>query len=117
MSGRFSNKTILVTGGTGGLGRAVTLAFLEEDANVIVTYRKQEEFDGLKKTPKLEGYVTDVTDEGSVSRVVENILAGHRQLDALVNTVGGYVGGIKFWETAPNVFDQMLALNLRSGYT
>ena len=70
MSGRFSDKTILVAGGTGGLGRAVTLAFLEEDANVIVTYRKQEEFDALKKKPKLEGYVTDVTDEGSVTKLI-----------------------------------------------
>jgi NAD(P)-dependent dehydrogenase (short-subunit alcohol dehydrogenase family) len=117
MSGKFSNRTILVAGGTGGLGRAVTLAFLEEDANVVVTYRKQEEFDALKKSPKLEGYAADVTDEGSVTRLVENILAGHGQLDALVNTVGGYAGGIKFWEADAKVFDQMLALNLRSGYT
>jgi NAD(P)-dependent dehydrogenase (short-subunit alcohol dehydrogenase family) len=117
MSGRFSNKTILVTGGTGGLGRAVALAFLEEEANVVVTYRKQEEFDALKKTPKLEGYAADVTDEGSVNRLLENILAAHGQLDALVNTVGGYAGGIKFWEADAKVFDQMLALNLRSGYT
>jgi NAD(P)-dependent dehydrogenase (short-subunit alcohol dehydrogenase family) len=117
MSGRFSNKTILVAGGTGGLGRAVTLAFLEEDANVVVTYRKQEEFDALKKTPKLEGYAADVTGEGSVNRLLEHILAAHGQLDALVNTVGGYAGGIKFWEADAKVFDQMLALNLRSGYT
>jgi NAD(P)-dependent dehydrogenase (short-subunit alcohol dehydrogenase family) len=117
MSGKFSNRTILVAGGTGGLGRAVTLAFLEEDANVVVTYRKQEEFDALKKTPKLEGYAADVTDEGSVNRLLENILAAHGQLDALVNTVGGYAGGIKFWEADAKVFDQMLALNLRSGYT
>ena len=117
MSGRFSGKTILVTGGTGGLGRAVTLAFLEEDANVIVTYRKQEEFDALKKAPALEGHVTDVTDEGSVRELVEDIVARHGQIDALVNTVGGYAGGIKFWEADAKVFDQMLALNLRSGYT
>src|SRR5205085_7889208 len=31
--------------------------------------------------------------------------------------VGGYVGGMKLWEMETNVFDQMLALNLRSGYT
>jgi NAD(P)-dependent dehydrogenase (short-subunit alcohol dehydrogenase family) len=117
MSGRFSGRTILVTGGTGGLGRAVTLAFLEEDADVIVTYRKQEEFDALKRTSKLEGYIADVTDEGSVHELLGKILARHGQLDALVNTVGGYAGGIKFWEADPKVFDQMLAVNLRSGFT
>jgi len=37
-------------------------------------------------------------------------------LDAMVNTVGGYAGGTKLWELETKVFDQMLALNLRSGY-
>ncbi len=117
MSGRFADKTILVAGGTGGLGRAVTLAFLAEGADVIVTYRKQEEFDSLKNPSKLEGYVTDVTDEGSVRQLMENILARHTRLDGLVNTVGGYVGGIKFWEADAASFGQMLTLNVRSGYT
>jgi NAD(P)-dependent dehydrogenase (short-subunit alcohol dehydrogenase family) len=117
MSGKFSNKVILVAGGTGGLGRAVALAFLEEDASVVVTYRQEKESAGLSKMPKLEGYFTDVTDEGSVNRLVENILAGHGQLDALVNTVGGYAGGTRFWDADAQVFDQMFALNLRSGYT
>src|ERR1019366_927125 len=117
MTGRFADKTILVTGGTGGLGRAVTQAFLEEGANVVVTYRKQEEFDALQNPPRLEGYPTDVTDESSVSQLVAKIIARHSRLDALVNTVGGYAGGIKFWDADAKVFDQMLTLNVRSGYT
>ena len=35
---------------------------------------------------------------------------------AVVNAVGGYAGGIKLWEMNTRTFDQMLALNLRSGY-
>ncbi len=34
-----------------------------------------------------------------------------------MNTVGGYAGGVNLWELDPKVFDQMLALNVRSGYT
>jgi len=44
------------------------------------------------------------------------VLTQFGALDVLVNTVGGYVGGVKLWETTTEVFDQMLALNLRSGY-
>jgi NAD(P)-dependent dehydrogenase (short-subunit alcohol dehydrogenase family) len=40
----------------------------------------------------------------------------YRRLDAMVNTVGGYAGGTKLWELETKVFEQMLALNLRSGY-
>jgi NAD(P)-dependent dehydrogenase (short-subunit alcohol dehydrogenase family) len=99
----------------------VSLAFLEEGAKVVATYRKQEEFDALKNAAgangaKLEGNSVDVTDEAAVRQVIEKIVAKHGRLDALVNTVGGYAGGVKLWELETKVFDQMLALNLRSGY-
>jgi NAD(P)-dependent dehydrogenase (short-subunit alcohol dehydrogenase family) len=38
------------------------------------------------------------------------------RLDFLVNTVGAYAGGVKLWDTDPDVFDQQLKLNLISGY-
>jgi NAD(P)-dependent dehydrogenase (short-subunit alcohol dehydrogenase family) len=121
MSERFSGQVALVAGGTGGLGRAVSLAFLREGAKVIVTYRKQEELEALKQTAgangaRLAGHATDVTDEASVSKLVAKILAQHGKMDALVNTVGGYASGVPLWDLETKVLDQMLALNLRSGY-
>ena len=121
MSAKFEGRVVLVAGGTGGLGRAVTLAFLEEGAKVIATYRKQEELDTLKiragvNTVQLEGVAVDVTDEAAVRQLIEKIVGKYRRLDTMVNTVGGYAGGTKLWELETKVFDQMLALNLRSGY-
>ena len=79
---------MLVAGGTGGLGGAVSLAFLQEDAKVVVTYRKQEEFDALKSAAgaggsRLEGHGVDVTDEAAVRQLIDNILAKRGRLDAL----------------------------------
>jgi NAD(P)-dependent dehydrogenase (short-subunit alcohol dehydrogenase family) len=121
MDARFLGTAALVAGGTGGLGRAVSLAFLDEGAKVVVTYRKQEEFDALKgaagaNAGSLEGHKVDVTDEAAVNQVFEKVLAKFRRLDAMVNTVGGYAGGAKLWEMDAKALDQMLALNLRSGY-
>lgn len=121
MGARFEGKVALVAGGTGALGRAVSLAFLEEGAKVVVTYRKKEELDGLLQaaglsSARLEGHAVDVTEEAAVRQLVEKILAKHGQLDSLVNTVGGYAGGVKLWEMETKVFEQMLALNLRSSY-
>src|SRR5262249_14620565 len=118
---RFSNKLAIVAGGTGGLGRAVSLAFLQEGASVAVTFRRQEEFDSLKAlagahASMLTGYNVDVTVDAAVAKMVEAILASHQRLDVLVNTVGGYKAGMTFWEQESNVLDQMLQLNLRSGY-
>jgi NAD(P)-dependent dehydrogenase (short-subunit alcohol dehydrogenase family) len=121
-----TNKTstagvVLVAGGTGGLGRATSLAFLEGSARVVVTYRKQEELDTLKNLAgdngsHLDGFSVDVTNEAEVSKLVEGIVARHGRLDAMVNTVGGYAGGVKLWELDTKVFDQMIALNLRAAY-
>ena len=121
MGARFEGKVALVAGGTGGLGSAVALAFLKEGATVVITYRKQEELNALRiaaatNESRLEGYAVDVTDEVGVRQLVEKILGKHHRLDALVNTVGAYAGGTKLWEMETKIFDQMLALNLRSGY-
>ncbi len=118
---QFTNQSILVAGGTGGLGRAVSLAFLEQGAKVAVTYRKSEEFSALQSaarenSSRLDGYVTDVTDEAAVAQLVEKILSKHGRLDALINTVGGFTGGQKFWEADSKSLDQMLNLNVRSGW-
>ena len=121
MSAIFSGQTVLVAGGTGALGGAVSLAFAAEDATVIVTYRKQEEFDALKiaageNGSRLEGHRVDVNDEAAMSSLIETVVAGHGRLDALVNCVGGYAGGVNLWETEWRVFDQMMALNVCSGF-
>lgn len=121
MSTRFAGQVAVVAGGTGGLGRAVSLAFLEEGATVVVTYRTQTEFDALARAAAanathLEGQRIDVTDNLDAQRLVAEIVAQHGRLDALVNTVGGYIGGTKLWDVDPKDFDRMLAMNLRSGY-
>jgi NAD(P)-dependent dehydrogenase (short-subunit alcohol dehydrogenase family) len=121
MNINFAGKTVLVAGGTGGLGNAVSLAFLEEGAKVIVTYRRQQEYAALvqaagKSGAALEGRIVDVTDEAATAEFITGVLAQHGTLDALVNTIGGYAGGIKLWETEPKTLDIMLSLNLRSGY-
>ncbi len=118
---RFTGKVVLVAGGTGGLGRSVSLAFLEEQAKVTVTYRREEEFMALRqpsgaRATALAGQQVDVTDQEAVHRLVVGITSQHGRLDVLVNAVGGYAGGTPLWDVEPKVFDQMLALNLRSGY-
>ncbi|MBS1822911.1 MAG: SDR family oxidoreductase [Acidobacteria bacterium] len=114
-------KVVLVAGGTGGLGRSVSLAFLVEGAKVVATYRRTEEFDSLKiaagsKSEGLVGKQVDITDELAVSSLVADVLKSDGRIDAVVNTVGGYAGGLKLWETESKVFGRMLDLNVRSGF-
>ena len=118
----FSDQIVLVAGGTGGLGRDVSLAFLRAGAAVVVTYRREQEFAALKSAAgpnaaALEGNAIDITEEPAVAAFVAGVLAKHGKLDALVNTIGGYTGGTKLWDLDPKVLESMLSLNLRSGFT
>jgi NAD(P)-dependent dehydrogenase (short-subunit alcohol dehydrogenase family) len=121
VSQRFSAQVALIAGGAGALGRAVTVAFLEEGALAIVTYRQQSEFDVLRQAAgpdlsRLEGSNIDVTDEPAVRRLVAAVVSKHGRLDVLVNAVGGYAVGLALWDMEPSVLPQMLSLNLTSGY-
>jgi NAD(P)-dependent dehydrogenase (short-subunit alcohol dehydrogenase family) len=117
----FKDKVVLVAGGTGGLGRSVSLAFLARGARVVVTFRDEAELAELRTAAdasvgNLTSFATDVTDESAAAAMVQQIVTQFGRLDALVNTVGGYAGGIKGWELDSKTFERMLSLNLRSGF-
>jgi NAD(P)-dependent dehydrogenase (short-subunit alcohol dehydrogenase family) len=117
----FSEKVVLVAGGTGGLGRAVSLAFLDRGANIAVTWIVENELQALHsaagdRASHLAGFNVDVTDPRAAADLVSQILSRWRRLDVLVNTVGGYAGGIPLWQLEPDVLDRMLHLNLRATY-
>jgi NAD(P)-dependent dehydrogenase (short-subunit alcohol dehydrogenase family) len=113
----FAGKVAVVAGGTGGLGRAVSLAFLDEGAKVVVPYRSEKAFSELKRAApgresQLIGRAVDVMDETAVAKFVEET----GRIDVLVNTVGGYAGGVELWKLAPADLDRMLSVNLLTGY-
>lgn len=118
----FHDKIVLVTGGTGGLGREVAMAFLEAGARVMVTYRREEEFAAVVSSAERigakppDGAAVDVTDAAAVEKFVASMVAKYGRIDILVNAVGGYAGGTNLWEVDPRVYDQMLQLNLKAGF-
>jgi NAD(P)-dependent dehydrogenase (short-subunit alcohol dehydrogenase family) len=117
MSDQFKGRSVLVAGGTGGLGRAVSLAFLGEGATVYLTYRSENEFSALRSAAGewaelLHGFPADVTSEKETGELLKAI----GRLDILVNAVGAYAGGRTLWETGLDTFQRMLSLNVQSGF-
>jgi NAD(P)-dependent dehydrogenase (short-subunit alcohol dehydrogenase family) len=118
----FRDRVALIAGGTGALGRAIALAFLDARARVVVTYRQREEFDALvagassSVVTRLTGIVTDTTDVASVASMTEKLATEHGRLDVLVNAVGSYAGGKNVWEDDTATYERMMALNLKSGF-
>lgn len=110
-------RTVLVTGGTGGLGAALVERFLAQGDRVLITDIRPAapEFLQRPQGQLLEAWVVNGTDPEDLQRLAAELKARFGVLDVLVNTVGGFYWGA-FAETPPAVLDQMLNLNLRSCY-
>jgi NAD(P)-dependent dehydrogenase (short-subunit alcohol dehydrogenase family) len=102
-------RTAIITGGTGGLGRAVVGAFVANGWDVVVLDARPAELDGATV---LEA---DLTDPDAVAHVVAQAQEG-APLRALVNLVGGFAAGQPVATTPVDAFEAQFALNLRPTY-
>ncbi|MEA2193411.1 MAG: hypothetical protein QOI73_3532 [Solirubrobacteraceae bacterium] len=110
-------RSALVTGGTGGLGSAVTRALLDGGWRVVVPVHNDAERERLDAPPRLVLEAADLLDPASAAAVTA-IAAGDAAapLGAVVNLVGGFAAGGRVHETAVEDFEHQLRLNLRPAY-
>lgn len=112
------DRTVLVTGGTGALGTAVTKRLLGDGHRVAATWVVKEEAETLRdsngNTDRLVLVETDVLDPTSIAATVEDVEAAFGPVDVLVHLVGGWKGGEPVHELSLETWDRMLDLNLRS---
>lgn len=114
----FSERVILVTGGTGALGSAVTKVFSGCNAKVISTYVNNAKIEGLEERMKLriELIRADLGKEDQVKNLVSNVLKKYSAIHILVNVVGGYLGGKSVAELDEKGWDLMMTMNLKSAF-
>ena len=101
----FSGKSVLVTGGTSGIGAAVTAAFRDAGATVMATGAFQLELDALPPAAAQQARVLDVRDPAAIAGLFAELPA----LDILVNCAGIIRRGE---EHDPEVFAQVVDINL-----
>lgn len=122
MESDAAGRTVLVTGGTGALGTAVTTAFLERGYRVAATWVVKQEAEALETAIGGLGadrhslVETDVTDEGSIGESLHAVEADLGPVDVLVHLVGGWKGGERVHEHSVATWDRMHELNLRSAF-
>jgi NAD(P)-dependent dehydrogenase (short-subunit alcohol dehydrogenase family) len=107
--------SVLITGGTGGLGVAVVEAFKAAGWRVVVTYIVEGDQERLPDG--VEAVYADLSDPDDVGRAVRVAASDDQQpLKAVANLVGGFKDGQPVAETPPSDFEAMLELNLRPTY-
>jgi NAD(P)-dependent dehydrogenase (short-subunit alcohol dehydrogenase family) len=114
-------RVVVVTGGSGALGQAITQRFLAEGAEVCVPWIVDQERERLEASVprdtrgRLHLERCDVIDDTAVHRLVNGLVERHRRLDVLVSAVGGFAMG-ELVQTDRALWDRMLTLNLTSTY-
>lgn len=111
-------KTALITGGTKGMGRAISLALGNDGYNLIICARKQDELDRVAKeiakvNAEVQVYtqVCDFSDEEQVNNLIYWVEKEFDRIDVLVNNVGLFVPG-RFFDEKPGALKQHMQINV-----
>lgn len=119
----IKDKVVVITGGTGILGRAIAAHLAEEGAKVVILGRKVDVGNSIVEGIRSKGgeamfLTTDVMDREVLERNLEDILAAYGRVDALLNAAGGNMPGAtispdgNFFDLKIEEYQKVLELNL-----
>jgi NAD(P)-dependent dehydrogenase (short-subunit alcohol dehydrogenase family) len=119
----FSGRVVLVPGGSGGIGQAVTRAFAASGASVVIAGNSEhpDQMGELQAElgdtgERVSFSKADLLDEAAVERTVWTVVERHHRLDMLVNLVGGWSAGQPVTGLELATWRSMLDVNLNAAF-
>jgi len=115
---RLQNKNAIVTGGAGGIGRATSLAFAAEGANVAVVDLNADAAEAVAEEIRAAGgsavaIAADVSSEADIERVVASVVDGFGGVDVVFNNAG-IIRRTTAVETTVEEWDRVFGVNVRA---
>jgi NAD(P)-dependent dehydrogenase (short-subunit alcohol dehydrogenase family) len=114
----FTGKVVLVTGGSRGLGKAMSLGFAEQGATVIIVSRKQDSCTALAEQivqagGQAVGIAANTGKTDDIDALVRQLKADYARIDLLINNAGTNIALGPLTDLSPEQFDKMFQVNLR----
>ena len=114
----FTGKVVLVTGGSRGLGKAMSLGFAEQGATVIIVSRKQDSCTALAKQiiqagGQAVGIAANIGKTDDIDALLRKLNADYARIDLLINNAGTNIALGPLTDLSPEQFDKMFQVNLR----
>ena len=112
----FKNKKILITGATGGIGKALVKKFTSLEGNVLATGTKNEKLDLLKNEfPKINILKFDISEHSKIEEFIENVNSQLTSLDVVVNNAGIALDNISL-RMKDDEWQKVIDINLTSTF-
>lgn len=115
----LKNKTLILTGATGGLGSQLAQDFASAGAQLLLIGRTSNELQKLAKTLKGQHHtfaIDDLADPQALDKLLADIEAQDLSIDILVHTVGGFAAGKPVHETPLDVWENQMRINATALY-
>lgn len=115
-------RTVIITGGSSGIGQGIALKFLQNNYNVVITSRKANQKDAILKYYTDQGcdaptlMIVDVTKEDEVKNLVEETVNKFGKVDVFVNNAGITMGEGPIADSNTEDFVKTLDTNLLGTY-
>lgn len=114
----YQDKVVLITGASGGIGKACAEAFAQQGAKISICDRNGETLQVTAAEFREKGYtvydsICDVTQEEQVKAFIEGTLQALGQLDIAVNNAGVEIEHAKLADVSTEAFDTTMAVNVR----
>lgn len=115
----FKGQSVIITGGSGGMGLSIAEAFLKQEALVYLADinedRLKKAVDDLKQYGAVDYIVTDVTRVSTIEHMIQEVVKRAGKIDVVVNTAGLWVEGDSDKMTEDD-WDRVVNVNLRGTF-
>ncbi len=109
------NKTVIITGASGNLGKATVEKLVKEGYNLVVTVAPGEKLGYYEDHPQVDIQYVDLMDEPGVEGIINLALKKYNTIHAALLLVGGYTGG-NIKDTVGSTIKKMIGLNFETAY-